>query len=149
MKKYSSLIWFLIGIYVCLHAYKLGVGKPSTPGPGFIFFLAAAILIMLSFLDLFQNIIKNSKDETGIKDLWKGMKWQRVVVTVAATFAYIFCLSLFGFFISTFLLMIVLYRILEPNWWITIAMALVTSIISYVLFIYLLKTPFPVGFMGI
>ena len=149
MKKYSSLIWVLIGIYVCFHAYILGVGTPSTPGPGFIFFIASAILIILSILDLLQNIIRNSKEKTRIRDLWSGLKSHRVVVTFAAAFAYIYCLSLFGFFISTFLLMIILFKILEPNWLIALAMALVTCIITYVIFIYLLKTPFPTGFMGI
>jgi putative tricarboxylic transport membrane protein len=141
--KYSSVIWVIIGIYISFHAYVIGVGKLSEPGPGLIFFLAGIVLIILSLLDLVQEVVY-TKDVTTIRELWTDTKWQRVIVTLATAFAYIFLLEMFGFFVSTFLVMVVLFRVLEPSrWLITIMISLITSIISYVVFVVILKIPFP------
>lgn len=153
MRKYdilSSIFWFLIGTYVCIHAYKMGVGNPELPGPGFVFYLAAILLCVLSITYLFLTVFsKSSKNEVQEK-LWYGLKFQKIIIILIGMFIYIFIFKYLGFSISTFLLMILLYRIVEPRkWWAIILSALITVFVSHIIFVELLKIPFPRGVIGI
>lgn len=49
--RIGSLFWLLIGVYTAVSAYQLGLGSFRQPGPGFIFFLAASLLVILSVID--------------------------------------------------------------------------------------------------
>lgn len=146
----SSIFWLLIGLYVCLHAYNLGFGKLHEPGPGFIFFLAGALLSILSVISLLIAFFAKAKENEILKRLWLGLKWQRVFVVLIGLCIYIFFFNLLGFILSAFLLLIFLFRIGEPvKWWIAILTALITVSISYAFFNLWLKIPFPKGFIGI
>jgi hypothetical protein len=48
----GTIFWLLIGIITIIKGYQLGLGQVNKPGPGFIFFLAALLLIILSIVDL-------------------------------------------------------------------------------------------------
>jgi len=148
--RLSSIFWFLMGLYVCFHAYKLGLGKLHEPGPGFIFILAGVLLSILSIINLLGTFFKKVKENGTLKRLWSGLKWKRVFIVLIGLCAYIFFFNLLGFLLSTFLLLIFLFRIGESvKWWIAILTALITVSISYALFKLWLKVPFPKGFMGI
>ena len=55
-----------------------------------------------------------------------------------------------GFLLSTFFLMVLLLRAIEaPRWSKVIIVALVTALISYGLFAWLLGVPLPAGVLGI
>jgi len=153
MKKHdilSSIFWLSIGLYVCFHAYYiLRFGTFHTPGPGFIFFLTGAILSFLSIINLLTALsIKANEIKAPIK-LWAGLKWQNIIIVNISLWAYMYFLDLLGFFLSAFLLMIFLFRIVEPmRWWITILTAFITVSASYIIFVILFKLPFPQGFIG-
>lgn len=153
MNKYdrlTSLFWLLIGFYVCLHSCSLGIGKPSSPGQGFIFFLAGAGLSVLSVLHLLGTFLKKPREDVATKSVWSGLKWQRILLVLLGTVAYLFFFNLLGFFLSTLLFMILLFRIVEPTrWWVVILTALITVLVSYAVFARLLRIPFPRGFIGI
>ncbi len=153
MTKYdrlSSLFWLLIGFYVCVHSYSLGVGKPSSPGQGFIFFLAGAALSVLSILQLLGTFFEKSEQPVATETVWAGLRWQKILLVLLGTAAYLCFFNSLGFFLSTLLFMILLFRIVEPTrWWVVILTALITVSVSYAVFARLLKIPFPRGFIGI
>lgn len=146
----SSLFFLLIGLYVCLHSFSLGLGRFREPGPGFIFFLAGALLSFFSIIDLMKNYLVKEKNHNKLKELWSGSKWQKIVIVLVAICIWSYLLNLLGFFLSTFLLMIFLFAFVEfTRWWIAISAALITIAICYVIFKLWLNIPFPRGFMGI
>ena len=54
-----------------------------------------------------------------------------------------------GYLISTFILMVLLLRAIDPQkWHVVIAVALSTSLVSYLIFAWLLNIPLPKGFLG-
>jgi putative tricarboxylic transport membrane protein len=149
----TSIFWTLIGIYVAIHAYWLGLGHLHSPGPGFIFFLAAVLLIVLSVADLLITFtgtgnaaIGGEKRETPV---WSGVHWQKILLVLIAVSAYVYLLNRAGFLLSTFLLMLFLFKAVEPTrWWIAILSSIVTTTLSYAIFNRWLGVPFPGGILG-
>lgn len=145
----GSIFWIMVGIFFAIKAYRLGPGSLDSPGPGFIFFLAALLLIIFGAIDLavtFKGRSKNDKDEESV---WLGVRWQKVLLILVVLSAYVFFLNILGFFISTFLLMIFLFKAVEPNkWWIAIVASIITILASYGIFKIWLGVPFPSGFLG-
>jgi hypothetical protein len=68
---------------------------------------------------------------------------------VAALFIYVALLERLGFMLDTFLLMLVLFRLLEPYRWTTVLLfSLFTMGAAYFFFVILLDSRLPVGVLG-
>ncbi|MBI5967481.1 MAG: tripartite tricarboxylate transporter TctB family protein [Deltaproteobacteria bacterium] len=143
-----SIFWISIGIYVAIQAYLLGLGSFHQPGPGFIFFLAALILTFLSVIDLIATFMARSEEKE--KRIWWGVQWERVLLILGVLSAYVFFWNVLGFLISTFLLMIFLFKGIEPTrWWIALVGGFITTLMAYYIFKVWLAIPFPRGFLGV
>ena len=97
----ASLIFVLVGLFVCVKGYLLGFGTYHTPGPGFIFIVGGSLLSILSLIDL---IITSGRKNDSKKTIWLGLKWQKVILVLIALSAYAFFFERIGFLTSTFLL---------------------------------------------
>jgi putative tricarboxylic transport membrane protein len=149
--RIGSLAWLVIGIYVAISAYRLGLGTFNQPGPGFIFFMASILLVILSVIDLCNTFVGQSKRETQGEEtlVWSGLRWQKVLLVFMGMVIYIYLFKFLGFLVSTFLLMIYLFKAVEPTrWWISILSSLITISISYGIFSLWLNVPFPTGILG-
>lgn len=149
--RIGSIFWLAFGIYTAISAYQLGFGSFRRPGHGFIFLLASLFLIILSAIDLGWTLIANPKTNEGKKEepLWLGVRWGKILLVLIAIVVYIYVLNFLGFFLSTFLLMIFLFKAVEPTkWWIAVVSSVITIAIVYVVFNLLLQVPFPIGFLG-
>lgn len=147
---YSSGFWLLIGLSVFLRAPRLGLGKIHEPGPGFIFFLAGGLLTLLSAIQLTGALLMRSNEKQQFKQVWSGLKWQRILLVLAALSLWTYFFDVLGFSIATLLLLIVLFRAVDPTkWWVAIITALITVAVSYLFFNVWLKVPFPRGIIGI
>jgi heme A synthase len=149
--RVGSIFWLVIGIYVAISAYRLGLGNFRQPGPGFIFSLMALLLIILSVIDLGTTFIGKSKGEKEKPEapLWKGVRWQKVLIVLVGISIYNYLFNFLGFLLSTFLLMIFLFKAVEPTrWWVSILASLITILLSYGIFNLWLKVPFPIGVLG-
>ncbi len=145
----GSIFWVTIGIYVAIHAYHLGLGRLRHPGPGFIFFWAGFLLIILGAIDLARTFLWKSKKETEKNSVWLGIRWQKITLVVVVLSAYVYSLNMFGFLLPTFLLLVFLFKAIEPTkWWIAITGSFITTLASYEIFKVWLKVPFPKGFLG-
>jgi hypothetical protein len=145
------IFWLMIGIYTAIHAYQLGLGHFGNPGPGFIFFFAALLLIILSAIDLALTFIKQSRIDKGKNEypIWSVLRWQKVLLVLGGLSAYTYFLNIAGFFLSTFLLMVLLFKGVETTkWWIAIISSIITVLVSYAVFKIWMNVPFPTGFLG-
>ncbi|MFB3883957.1 MAG: tripartite tricarboxylate transporter TctB family protein [Thermodesulfobacteriota bacterium] len=147
----ESIFWLAIGVYTAGSAYRLGLGRFRQPGPGFIFFLAALLLIVLSIIDLgmtFIGMYKTGKDRRN-ESVWLGVKWQKVLLVLAGLSIYTYMFDFLGFVLSTFLLMIFLFKAVDPTkLWKSVLGSLITILVSYGVFKLWLKVPFPTGILG-
>jgi hypothetical protein len=142
----SGFFWLAISIFVILKSFELGIGTFSSPGSGFVFFWASLILGVLSICLIVRSLL----EKKGMKliDLWKGVKWIKVVLTIIIIFLYAITLTELGFILSTFLLMVVLFIMGNVKYWVALSYGFLTMILSYILFHFLLQIQFPRGILN-
>ncbi len=144
----SSIFLILVGGGFCLSSLKLGLGRMSAPGPGLIPFATGGLIIILSLGVIVETHLR-SKDEVEVK-LFRGKRMGVIISVFLSLFLYILLLNLIGFYISTFLLLLFLFKISEKqSWGFAIGASLLTTIFTFLLFDYLLNLSFPKGLLGI
>lgn len=143
----SSLFWVVIGLAIALYSTKYGLGKFSSPGPGFMPFLSGLVLAGLAVLVFFQQLSKGSKE--GLRDLWAQKNWPTIMMVMGALVLYTIFFRFFGFLLDTFLLTAFLLRVMEPlSWKKVLAGAIGASVGSYAIFQLWLEAQLPTGFLG-
>jgi putative tricarboxylic transport membrane protein len=145
----GSILMILVGFYVAAGAIRLGVGSVNKPGAGFIFLWLAVILAGLAVVDLVNNIVENNRKSAIQKPLWKGFRWGKVILVLAGVGVYAIVLDILGFILSTFLVLLFLFKVVEPfKWRDAIIGSLLTIAVVYAVFGIWLKVPFPSGIFG-
>jgi hypothetical protein len=143
----SGLFWLGISIFVSFQAVQLGVGVFSNPGPGFVLFLSSLISGALSLFLVIKAIL-GKRGQRKLADSWKGLKWSHVLVTIVALFLYASFLTRIGFLLMTFGFMMLLYALGRTKPWVSVAGALITIVLAYVIFHFGLQVQFPRGILG-
>ncbi len=143
----SSLFWLVAAIGIVFLSLKYGVGSFHEPGPGFITFFAGAILILLSLALFFSNF-RDRADRSSLRSLWAGLETEKVLYVLLLLVAYVLFLKPVGFLISTFLLLILLFRVKGSYRLKTVLlMSLFVTAGSYLVFEIWLKAQFPKGIL--
>ena len=147
----SSVFCIVIGVLFCLGSTKFGDIRSGFPSAGFFPFIGGVLLISLStILLIWTRIGKEAEKGKIIKFFPQKDSLKRLVITLSVLFMYSVSLVYLGFFITTFLFMILLLKCLEPQRWMTVLIiAFLTSISAYSLFVILLKVQLPIGVFGI
>jgi putative tricarboxylic transport membrane protein len=142
---YKSGIFFLIlGLGVCFFSWKIGLGSPAKPGPGFMPFLAGLLLAALSFVLLVQVLFRWTMPNWETK-----IQWKNILSVLAAMVAYGLLLDEIGFVLVTFAFVVLLMKVIEPqSWKRAILGGAISSLASYLLFETLLKSQLPRSFLG-
>ena len=143
----SAVFWTAIAVFVLVQAIELGIGTLSSPGSGFLLFVAGLTLGLLSLLLIATKVFKRAV-RTGVFKIWQGRTWLKVVVSVVALLLYALFLTQAGFVLTSFALMVVLFGLERQRAWITFTYAAVTVVSCYVFFHILLAVPFPRGPLG-
>lgn len=142
-----SLFIFIFSVGVAIGAYRLGLGKLNSPGPGFMFFGASNLLGLLSLHLFFKFFMTRefTKQNTRVQK-----HWRRVILVSVALTIYIFLFDLIGYLLTTFLLLVFLFRILGSRNWVSIVGgAALISFVSYLVFSLGLALYFPQGVIRI
>ena len=143
----SSLFWLLLSISIFIESLRLGIGTPGNPGMGFMSFGASGLLGILSIALFVQSSSRKEKAEA--EPLFSGKLWKRALFVLISLALYSRLLPVAGFLISTFLLMTLLFWILERKkvWWVFVLSTFATGITYYV-FSVALNCQFPSGLFG-
>ncbi len=143
----SSLFWLVIGLGIALYSTKYGLGKFSSPGPGFMPFLSGLVLAGLALVVFFQQLSKGNKEK--LRDLWAQKNWPTIMMVMGALVLYTIFFRFLGFLLDTFLLTAFLLRMMEPlSWKKVLAGAIGAAIGSYAIFQLWLEAQLPKGFLG-
>lgn len=151
MKAYdqgSSLFWLLLSIAVFTESLRLGIGTLHNPGMGFMAFGASGLLGILSLFQFLRASLEKKK--TKDDPLFAGTLWKRVLFVLIALAIYSRLMTVTGYLISTFFLMILLFWILErKKWWLVLILSFLTTFITYYVFSVWLNCQFPSGLFGL
>jgi putative tricarboxylic transport membrane protein len=141
-RKIGSGLFFLgLSLFILRESFRVGLGTAREPGSGFIPLCTGLILFFLSLALIHHD--------------WKVLSPSkklpvRVVLALAALFAYSLALETLGFPLATFILVAVLFRIGEARrWWVIILMSLLATSVAYLVFHNLLNVYFPRGILGV
>jgi len=145
----SSLFWLVVGAGVCYGGYDLELGTLHDPGSGFMFFWVGIIMMGLSLSILIQGLRMREKGE-GLKSLWSGVQWKKIVLVVIALSLYAYAFSTSGFIICTVILLVFLFKAVEPQRWsVAILGAVLSTLTAYLVFQLWLGSQLPKGFLNI
>jgi len=134
---FSVLIFFL-----CV---QLGIGKPQSPGPGFMPLLAAVVLFCLSLATIIVESRGASEDEGGKSSLGLA-ELAKPACLVIALIGYAFLLNVLGYPVTTFLLLFALFSVTEPQHWRkNLLIAALVAVLSFLVFDKWLRVKLPDG----
>lgn len=143
--RIQSLIWGLFGLYLVYEGVQLKLGTPRAPKPGFMIFWMGIVILILGgafFLQSFSSMAEEKRIR------WKAVPWQRGIKVMAALFLYAAVFHWLGFILSTFLLLLFLFKGLEPQKWGTaLLISALTVAICYLVFNVFLELQFPPGLL--
>jgi putative tricarboxylic transport membrane protein len=147
VKIYCSLFWLLFSIVTCIEASHLEMGELHQPGSGFFPFTIGLLTGLLALIALFQSI--REQKERFEPQPQESFRWWNIIVILGALIAYALSLEKIGFLINTFLFMLVLLKVVEPQTWKkAILVGLITAIASDLVFNVILGAQIPSGILG-
>lgn len=108
----SGIFWLLFSIVAVLESYRLHLGSWHKPGAGFLPFVAACFLGLLSLILSLQALVawrKTAQDEG-----WPPSKgWTKAAFVLLVLLGYALGLERLGFMITTFLFLFCSLRALS------------------------------------
>lgn len=113
MKRYDIILfifWFGISLFVMVLSYRLGLGKFHAPGPGLVPFLIGVLLLVISFYLILRSFLKIGHRDKTVKEKQSHVNIMKIGIVVVSLFAYALFLETLGFLITTFLLLIILFK---------------------------------------
>lgn len=143
----SSLFWLLVSILVFAESLRIGIGTVQNPGMGFMTFGASGILGVLSLGLFLQASLR--KEDVRHKPLFAGTLWRRVLFVLVVLTVYARVMPVLGYLISTFLLMSLLFWVLErKRMGFVLVYALLATLFTHLVFSKWLNCQFPQGWFG-
>jgi putative tricarboxylic transport membrane protein len=143
-ERVAGIIFAIIGTLAIIESLRLRpmrvrgvVGDDTLP------FIMGILLLSLGISKIFI------KTHTRKVVFPKGKVAGRIIGIICILFAYWACISYLGYFISTFLCSIALFKEFSNYRWYTILIASALLTFSmYLIFVYFLNMPFPIGVLG-
>ena len=137
----ASVVILALGITAAYESAKLPFGTIHSPGPGFFPWWTSVVLGLLALVLLVQTLTSRpraSRDGSG--------RVTKVMALLVVLTAYTFLLDPLGYPLCTFLLVLFMLRVTEPQrWTVALGMAALTAVGSYVVFAIWLGVPLPRG----
>ena len=143
-----AVIVLALAGYIFVASGSLPFGTMRVPQTAFFPKCLAVLLAVLSVIVLAGTFV--GRRDSFVSEEIAVHGWIRIVATLAVLIGFTLILESLGFLVSTFLLLLLLLRAIEPQpWRYVIGIALATSLLSYGLFSWLLGVPLPAGILGI
>jgi len=129
------------GAAAAFESARLPFGTIHNPGEGFFPWWASVTAVLLATILLIQAL--NSRSSSARDESRRLVK---VIVLLVILAAYTFLLDPLGYPICTFLLVLFMLRVLDPQRWrVALSIAVLTAAGSYVVFAVWLSVPLPRG----
>jgi hypothetical protein len=150
MKKIDlipAIFWMGLGIAVAVSSYRLHLGTLANPGPGLAPFFLGIILSLCSLPILVRSflvILRNQKQKD--EPIWSGIQFKKLIIVVASLLGYWIFLEKIGFVLTTFLLLLILFKTMGSQRWRSVLVAsILTVLVVYTVFVVVLRVVLPAG----
>jgi putative tricarboxylic transport membrane protein len=144
----SSLFWLAVGSGVCYGGYDLELGTLRDPGSGFMFFWVGVIMVGLS-LAVLVKAVRMKPEQKGVGLLRREVRRAKILSVLAVLVLYAYVFPHLGFILSTVLLLLFLFKAVEPQKWSWAVLgAVISTLTAYGVFQLWLGTQLPRGFLG-
>jgi putative tricarboxylic transport membrane protein len=146
---YAAVFWVVLGVFVSLYSWWMGLGTINSPGPGLFPFILGIIFLILAAVVLTEVLVKTGTRETE-KDK-KPANLLKVIAAFVVLFMYAFLVEFLGYVMVAFLALAFLLKIAGYKNIIKIlGYSALTVLISYLIFTYLgvILPPGVSGFFG-
>ena len=146
----SSSAWLFIGLCIIVGTVStLEVGTANEPGPGLLPLIAGILVACLSLVIFLKAVVVKTSEKWSLSKSWEGSNWLKLFYTIAALLIYAALLETVGFLFMTLLLLVFIFRWVEPQkWGLTIGLSILASGGAYLVFDRLLQAQLPKGFLG-
>jgi putative tricarboxylic transport membrane protein len=129
------------GVAAAYESAKLPFGTVHSPGPGFFPWWTSVLIAALALIFLGQALRARAKIEVEASG-----RIAKVLALLAVLALYTFLLEPLGYPLCTFLLVLFMLRVTDPQRWsVALGMAGLTAVASYVVFAVWLSVPLPRG----
>jgi putative tricarboxylic transport membrane protein len=147
----SSLVGLGLGTLFMVASLREGLFRKGVPGPGFLPFITALILMGLSLMVFFPALgKKKGEGETVEKFFPEKDSFKKISLGLGALFLYGVSLEYLGYIATTILFLIFTFRLIEKEKWkVPLFFAVSTAFLTYLLFVVLLEVQLPKGILGI
>jgi putative tricarboxylic transport membrane protein len=140
----GSLLLIAIGVGVVIESFRLKLGTPLTPQPGFFPFIGGSLLIGLSIVLLVQGWLRRGESTRKPREVAGGLR--KPAILIASLSVYTAALSYLGYVLPTIILVAAILRVLGvTSWKVLILASLGLSIGAYLLFGRVLGIDLPEG----
>ncbi len=148
----SGIAGLALGLWLVYEGRELGLGDLRDPGSGFLLFWVGVILAVLSAALAAASLLRARRavaleGDSGAKPQF-GERWRNVPIVIAYLVLYAGLLETVGFIPLTILLLMLLFRTVEPQpWRVAIVYSVLATLTVYLLFGAGLGTQFPKGLL--
>ncbi len=140
--RVTGYILLTIGAVTAWSSTYLSMGQFRHPGPGFLPFGLALVLMGLAAALILSNRNKGQSSSP----FWARRTWVRPLLGVIVFLMYAFVIGYLGFILTTFLFLIVWMWIIERIRWMTIvSISIGVTAVLYFIFEFFLEVPLPTG----
>jgi putative tricarboxylic transport membrane protein len=150
VRRYNILagfIWLGLSIYILVESLQIGLGGFRSPDAGLFPILTALPLGIFSLLLIFDAALRKEDPKEEPRKVWaKETKWKNLILAFLALVAYALLVDPLGYVLTTFLFVLLLFRLIEPqSWAVSVLAALATALVTFVVFNLWLNTQLPEG----
>ncbi len=144
----SSIIWMALGGLFVAGALQQGLMRRGVPGPGFLPFFSGLALMFISLFVFIPALGRGKKAEAG-NFFPERDSLKKLLLALAALVAFGVAMEYAGYLLTTFFFMFFAARIMKPKGSrIVLLLAVLTAVLSYLLFVVLLEVQLPKGLLG-
>jgi hypothetical protein len=144
-----NLFWLILGLLICYGSYRLDVGSPASPGPGFIPLLSGILMVGSSLSVLLLSGLGGPRGPQAEKTGPGARLYREVSLLLVSLIGFMLLMSYLGFALCTLFFMGFLLKVVGSQRWKTVVIgALSTSAGASILFQWVLKCQFPTGIIG-
>ncbi len=137
----SALVFMGMGVIILVALHRDPVGTLAAPDMAFFPVVLSILLIILSLI-----LIGRSMNETWKKpERLLGAGWPKLVPVIASLIAYTFLFEPLGYVLCTALLLILVGKLANCSWKVSILISLICTFFSYAVFGWYLHIPLPSG----